>query len=470
MDGSKKSSFTSSNTFMSANEDIEMDSMPASTSDLNKFIKRESKAETINEEIKETEMAVDENVDVDTPLLLGGVQMDENNTPIPMSPSDLDRLAEIEQTFQINGDYRDEQVSLVHSMATSVDNNLDNIESQQRPINRNQSIEMFLTVQFLRLVELARDYWKFVIAGVLLAVFSLVALVLLPKCFHSLYYDEYALARSSLTGKVDDKWVYEPGWHLMSPFNEWIIFKKTVHSVQLNNLQVYTTDQLMVKTSFEIYYFLDKDSIGKLYRKLGDQYRVTIYKVCLSSVINSAQEFSISQFRSNRNEIKNHIKSRLTTKLRDEYGIEVFDLYLKDIDFDRVINALNLKRIMNVIWNEKALADKKTAIIYAETDVLVVALRNEAFEITENANNKGEFEVMKIEQTNYDRSLEMTHIEGLKANLEGLDIEDVKHKMSFCWVNSLVYNDKIRMYQNNRVNETSVVGYGAFNAAVSMML
>ena len=137
--------------------------------------------------------------------------------------------------------------------------------------------------------------------------------------------------------------------------------------------------------------------------------------------------------------------------------------------FDKVINDLNLKRVMNDIYNEKAKYEKLTAITYKQTEVLVTVLQNKALEITENANNNGSYGVLKIEQAYYDRIIELTHIEGLAENLDGLEFVGDKHKMSFCWVNSLVYNDKIKYYQNNMVNETAA-GFGAFGGAMGLML
>ena len=235
---------------MSANESIEMDSMPSSTSDLKKFIKKsESHAETINEADRGDIHEMNELTDVESPLLENSspLRAGEDIALLPMSPSDLNRMDEIENTFKVDDNYREqgnssEQVSLVA--------NLDNLESQEesRPV---------ISEMLLRITELASDYYEFIIGGIILTLLLIFALAVLPKCFHSLYYDEYALSRSSLTGKVDDENVYEPGWHFMSPFNEWIKFHKTVHAVTLNNVKIYTTDQLMLKATFGVYYFLE---------------------------------------------------------------------------------------------------------------------------------------------------------------------------------------------------------------------
>ncbi len=187
-------------------------------------------------------------------------------------------------------------------------------------------------------------------------------------------------------------------------------------------------------------------------------------------MINLAQAFSIEDFRTKRASIKRTIKSRLTDRLKTDYGIRLFDIYLDSVKFDKVINDLNLKRVINDILNEKEEFVKEIELTYAETQVLVTDLNNKAAVLTENANNNATLGVMRAEKANYDRIIESAHIIGLKENFDGLNIVDNKHKMSFCWVNSLVYNEKIKYHQNNRVNETNISGFSAFSAAMSMML
>ncbi len=215
---------------MSANEDIELESLQASSNHLQKIAKNDPHAETINE--------IKEEADVETPLL----QQTSDPSRIPISPSDLSRMEIIETTFTIDNENDDkEAVSLIGDP-----------ENLQPEDSRSQLAEILL-----RIKELAQDYIEFVIGGVVLFLLMIIILVILPQCFHSLYFDEYALSRSSLTGRVDDTYVYEPGWHFVSPWNEWIKFYKTAHAVRLNDLNVYTTDQLLVKASFSIYYFLE---------------------------------------------------------------------------------------------------------------------------------------------------------------------------------------------------------------------
>lgn len=474
MDG-KKSSITSGSEYMSANE-IEMTSMKESSSDLQKSTLKpsESKHETINEDIldetineaakeesttedKDKEEKDDE-VDEETPLF-------NKTEDIPISPSTELRNEEIETTFSVPDYYEPEgepgeENELLESVRGSRQIEQLEIEESQSP--RDLILE--------RLMSVFKDYMVFVIVGALLVVFFLFAIMVLPKCFFSLYYDEYALSRSTFTGKVDDTLVYEPGWYIMSPFNEWIKFKKSIHSIKMNNLRVFTTDQLMVQINIAVYYFLDKEKIGKLYRMLGSDYEKTIFHVSKSELLNAAQEFSISDFRSHRTHVKNYLKTKLKRKLKDDYGIDMFEIYLEKISFDKLINNINLKNVMNQILNEKAEHEKATALVYKNTQVQVIKLKNLAREINSMAIQNGTYGIINPEKANFDKIIELQHIAGLKNNTDGLGFTDQKKKISFCWMNSLVYNDKIIFFDSESTNPNAESELTPYNNGLSLSI
>lgn len=139
----------------------------------------------------------------------------------------------------------------------------------------------------------------------------------------------------------------------------------------------------------------------------------------------------------------------MSTRLQTNYGINLFDLYMENIHFDKLINDLSLKRILNDLYTEKAASDKETAIIYKQTEVIVTVINNQAYEFNRIAKDNSTYEVMKIEQAKYDKVIELTHIDGLTENFEELNIADMQQKISFSWFNSLVYNEKIKYYQPN---------------------
>jgi len=455
---SKKSSLTSGSVYMSANE-IELGSMKESSSDLNKQPpKSDSHTEKIDEVNEETT-----NVAVVSFVEEGDDRTEPNEqdtllqTPeaqIPISASQEIRSQEIETTFTVQPD---------------LDSSEEEIETLLNHPNNEEQRSPAADV-LLRMRELFADYAIFIVGAFFLLLFFIFLVGILPHCFHSLYYDEYALSKSSLTGKVDDKEVYGPGWHFMSPFNEWIKFRKTEHTVRIMNVEIYTTDQLMVRLSMAIYYFLDKKNIGKLYRTLGSSYVPTIYNVCKSEMINLAHEFSIVDFRTRRAYIKTYLKKGINKKLKEKYGINLFDVFLEQIQFDKTINNINLKNVMNDIYNEKAMADKDTAVAYQETKVIVKRLQNEARAVTSVAKLNSTYEVLKIEKAQYDRVIELTHCDGLSNNYKELGFDSQVNKISFCWMNQLVYNEKIRFHTPTAAHTKGNDSQALYSSLISLSL
>ena len=195
-----------------------------------------------------------------------------------------------------------------------------------------------------------------------------------------------------------------------------------------------------------------------MYRKFGINYIPIVNSVCRSELINLGQEFSIQDFREKRLALKHHFQQKLAKRLADDYGIDLFELYMEQISFQTEINNLNLKRVLNNIYNEKALHEKNISIILKHTEFLVNELRNQALLLSKSAELKSKYEVLKVETTNYNARLEMAHIDGLSKNVQDLGfssepVNATKKIMSFCWTSSLVNNKNVRFFQPDNLNK-----------------
>lgn len=442
---SKKSSFTSNSVYMSANE-MEMDDM--SNPESSKLLKNsDSKQETIDEE-----KVNEERREVIT------LRAGESEAPVV----DQEREHDIDDEEDASAPLLDQTspVQAPNESATSSQETVklvdEEVDVEQMEIEEPVMSPTFGPENLLeRFREAYADYGIFIIGGTLLLMAFFFTIFVLPKCFYSLYYDEYALARSTLTGSVDDTEVYGPGWHIMAPWYEWIKFYKTVHTISLNKLDIYSTDQLKVQGSFLIYYFLDKNKLGQLYRNHGTNYQKVIHNVCKSEILNQAQTFAINDYRRKRPEIKEFIKEKVRDKLEKNYGLKLFNLYMNELVFDKSINEINLKNVLNSVLNEKAVYDKNTAIAEVETQRLVKEYNNLARIVYVGATLNGTYEIIKPANVEYDQVLQMALSESLVESFEGLSMGDDKIKMSFNWMSSLVYNPKIRFYQLNTSDKAS---------------
>ena len=251
MDDKSKLSSISDSVYMSANE-IEMTSMKESLSDFT-IKKSESVAEKIKEELE------DELPGADMPLLGA-----KTSSPDDVSLRDYQETSFLADATELTVAQQLEQEEQDALLAVNLQN------ESQLPETRPTNI--------FNLINRLKENSLYIIFGFVLLLFIALLLIVLPKCFFGLYYNEvccisfikiyflayhlnfiffkYALVRSKLTGKVDDSHVYEPGWHFLSPFSQWIKFYKSAHNIKLKNLRIFTKDQLRVQVSFVIYYFL----------------------------------------------------------------------------------------------------------------------------------------------------------------------------------------------------------------------
>ena len=66
-----------------------------------------------------------------------------------------------------------------------------------------------------------------------------------------------ALARNTLTGRLYSERTYKSGMYVMMPWNEFLLFQRTVHSIELQRLKILTSDKLEVILSLDVYYFIE---------------------------------------------------------------------------------------------------------------------------------------------------------------------------------------------------------------------
>lgn len=193
----------------------------------------------------------------------------------------------------------------------------------------------------------------------------------------------------------------------------------------------------------------------KFYRKFGNGYKKILHSICKSELLNFGLKFSIDDFRTNRVKIRTYLKEKLKQKLENEYLVDFFELYFDKIKFTSEINRLNLLRMLNGIYNERAVYDKQSNLTRAETELQVQIFKNKANEILEKAKTEANNLVIKKQETDSIVRLEFVHLNGLNTSVYGLDLfksykpiqssNETQKVLSFCYLNSLINNDKIRI-------------------------
>lgn len=220
-----------------------------------------------------------------------------------------------------------------------------------------------------------------------------------------------------------------------------------------------------------------KDRLGQFYRNFGDNYKRLVLSVARSELMNTGQRFSIDDYRTRRVEVKNLLREKLSSRLKDDYMINLFDLYLNKLKFTSQINKLNLLRVLNGIFNEKEQYHKESNMTVQETNCQINRIRNNALEELETANIKANLTISKIAKTDFDLRQEFAHIESLNNSLVGLDFYNplIKPKdkpqriLSFCYLTALINMDNLNVYARDGVGNSTVQAKSEFNHFIGLI-
>ena len=86
-------------------------------------------------------------------------------------------------------------------------------------------------------------------------------------------------------------------------------------------------------------------------------YNDIVIKISRTTLVNVGHEFSVQDYRVKRLRISDRFEQALRETLAKEH-IRLFEVYLHEIKFSSRINKVNELRLLNDIYNEKAVAEK----------------------------------------------------------------------------------------------------------------
>jgi hypothetical protein len=274
-----------------------------------------------------------------------------------------------------------------------------------------------------------------------------------------------ALARNKHTGTVNDATFGPGGLHFKPFWREWIKFDSMAQVIEMNNLQIYTTDNLQVRVSFWLYYFMDPAKLSTFYRNFGSDFESFIGNVAQSHILNFGQQFSIKNYRESRINVKNSMKESLKL-LFSNYSLNFFELYMDRLQFQTEINDINLLRVLNTVYNERAINDKTEAMIRQETHTQVSFINHSKDLILETAYAHANYTSIRTAQSESNRILESQHWQLMNHSVTELDFRKVSPKydqkklnqltMSFCYLSAITYNENIIFSQ---VNKHQILGF-----------
>jgi hypothetical protein len=203
--------------------------------------------------------------------------------------------------------------------------------------------------------------------------------------------------------------------------------------------------------------FFSPDELGKLYRKFEYDYQNVIQRVARSAVLNEGQQFTIIDYRSERAKIYRILQIKLKQIFKDNH-LTFLNLFVSSINFGKQINELNLKRVLNDIYNEKAKYTKQIALIWAQTDVLVNDFKNQARFILANATYSS-VNIVKSSTIDYSYKMEIIHADQLNESLNELNFRNtsskavLKQRLSYVYFYSLINHKNLNVFSQDLIQK-----------------
>lgn len=309
----------------------------------------------------------------------------------------------------------------------------------------------------------------FVIVGVGLIV------ILVPMSFHGLEYYEYGFKRQKSTGSVDLSQVYTVGKHFIGPDFEFKVFKADAHMVKLNNIAAFTQDKLEVTVDATFQYYLRKRDLALLHQAYDIHYEDVMVSSSIDALKGSVTVFTTRQLFGNRS----HVEETLFKAVRERLGgtccpdpkdcilykngcptdckegadctdkykgiyvdVRYFQLGYVNIPGDVEERFLRALTLQEDALKEQLLQDAQ--VVRKETDAKVRKIKNEAAEISQNAESQAEL-LRIVSRANYTNTVELARSKGLQSLYSSLGITNQEHKNSFDYLRTLRGLDNVHL-------------------------
>ncbi|CAF0847232.1 unnamed protein product [Brachionus calyciflorus] len=316
------------------------------------------------------------------------------------------------------------------------------------------------------------------VASIVLGIGGILLIILLPMSFSYLDFYEYGFVRRRTTGKVYTDNVYSGGRHLIGPDFEFKEFYAAAQFVSFYHIPIFTLDNLEVKITAELQYFLIKEDLKLLHDSYDVYYHQIIANNAKDAIKNSITKFDTDEFISNRSVIQNDlffgVRQRLSgkcclpncktdcknckqwemcdknckprplcTKEDKGFFVEVRYLELQDIDIPLQVNERKLLSLIRDLEKEKEESVKEEMIVRKNSEYEVAKITNKAKEIVENAKAQYSLLINQAE-VNASRIIENIHNDGLQKMFNDLGLTSPKHKSSLNYIRSLKNHEKIK--------------------------
>ncbi|XP_060073151.1 uncharacterized protein LOC132552967 [Ylistrum balloti] len=304
---------------------------------------------------------------------------------------------------------------------------------------------------------------KVIIVLVLIAV--VLICILVPMSFSYLEYYEYGFLRQKSTGTVSVDEVFTTGRFYTGPDVEFKIFQADAHSLELEDITVFTADKLEVEVTVYFQYFLRKEDLTLLHAAYDLYYEDVMKSSATDAVKGATTTFNTRQMISDRKVLEETIFTAVRERLggtccrqdcssfayacpagckpystceTSDKGLYA-DVRYFQLGSVTISSSVNERFMQSLLLQEEAeteILKQEAQVIRKNTTAIVQRTENEAVEIQAQGTAEAAY-IQSVSNSNYTAIIETARSEGLKAVFNRLSITDQQYKSSFDYLRTL---------------------------------
>lgn len=273
----------------------------------------------------------------------------------------------------------------------------------------------------------------------------LTCMIMLITSFSYVEYDEYCFKKSTTTNKVDQSEVYANGRYLWGFNQKKVSFPRLFQQQELN-LSVANEEGVMVNVLVSFWYRLPKENLAAIYSRYGTAYETQLLSFARSAVRNTAVDFSVNEFLTNRSIVRDQIAVEVSRAIAELEGIDcpAYTVQLNEIEFTAALIQSHLNAAITLEENLLKEFEQEATEIRATTDKLVEEYSANTTIITRTAEASKTAQI-ETAQAQYDEIIGSARGNGMASAMSALGIEDAADKARFLKLMAVLDNADARI-------------------------
>jgi len=261
------------------------------------------------------------------------------------------------------------------------------------------------------------------VSGGCCSVVFLTLMIMLITSFAYVEHNEYAFKKNTTSNKVDTSKVYTNGRYLWGFNFQKVVFPKLYQREQLT-LSVANQEGVAIEITVSFLYRLEEDKLSTIYKTYGTNYETTLKSLASAAVRNSAVDFGVDTFLTDRSSIRQRLSEAIPTALNDmniecpAHGVQLNTITFTDDQLEKHLSAA-----ITLEENEMKGFEQNASLIREDTQKTVGEFEANTTIILRTAEAEKEASI-ETAQAKYDEIITEARGEGLNSVIDGVGIAD----------------------------------------------